>query len=259
MIHHSPDTLLVTDVQLDFCPGGALAVPNGDAVVPPINAMMGNAKTIILTQDWHPADHLSFASQHPGKEPMESVTLSHGAQVLWPDHCVQGTEGAALHPDTHVSFSLINRSADVPLARLVDPKELREQLDHVRTLSLSRGESTFLRGNLFYGSRAIFRPEFIEWLEALRLPPYHLERKGEQYELTFEGKWPEVMMWEIPALAVIMELRSRAVLKTMGKFDLQVLYARAMTRLWEKVERLRAIADLRLADFGTRRRHGFLW
>ncbi|MGY6634554.1 MAG: nicotinate phosphoribosyltransferase [Alkalilacustris sp.] len=162
-------------------------------------------------------------------------------------------------PDTRVTFSLINRSAHVPLARLVDEGELREQLDHIRTLRLSRGESTWLRGNTFYGKRQMFRPDFMEWFEGLRLPPYHLERRGDQYELTFEGPWPEVMMWEIPALAVLMELRGRAVLGHMGRFELQVLYARAMTRAWEKIERLRALPGLAIADFGTRRRHSFLW
>ena len=162
-------------------------------------------------------------------------------------------------PDTQVTFSLINRSKDVPLADLIDEGELREQLDHIRSLSLSRGESTWLRGNTFYGKRQMFRPDFMEWFENLRLPPYHLERKGDQYELTFEGSWPEVMLWEIPALAVLMELRGRAVLNRMGKFELQVLYARAMTRVWEKIEALRDIPDLSIADFGTRRRHSFLW
>jgi nicotinate phosphoribosyltransferase len=162
-------------------------------------------------------------------------------------------------PDTTVVFSLINRSKHVPLAKLIDEGELREQLDHVRSLSLSRGESTWLRGNTFYGKRQMFSPTFMEWFENLRLPAYHLERKGDQYELTFEGKWPEVMLWEIPALAVLMELRSRAVLATMGKFELEVLYARAMARIWEKIERLRKIDGLRIADFGTRRRHSFLW
>jgi nicotinate phosphoribosyltransferase len=162
-------------------------------------------------------------------------------------------------PDTQVTFSLINRSAHVPLAKLIDEGELREQLDHIRSLSLTRGESTYLRGNTFYGKRQMFRPDFMEWFEALRLPPYHLERKGDQYELTFEGSWPEVMMWEIPALAVLMELRGRAVLNKMGRFELQVLYARAMTKLWEKVEALREVDGLRLADFGTRRRHSYLW
>ncbi|NRB00785.1 MAG: nicotinate phosphoribosyltransferase [Rhodobacteraceae bacterium] len=162
-------------------------------------------------------------------------------------------------PDTTVTFSLINRSKDIKLAELIDEGELREQLDHIRALSLSRGESTWLRGNTFYGKRQMFRPDFMEWFENLRLPPYHLEKRDGQYELTFEGAWPEVMLWEIPALSVLMELRSRAVLEKMGRFELQVLYARAMTKLWEKIERLRSIEDLRIADFGTRRRHSFLW
>ncbi len=162
-------------------------------------------------------------------------------------------------PQTDVVFSLINRSNHVPLARLIDEGELREQLDHIRSLRLSRGESTWLRGNTFYGKRQMFRPDFMEWFENLRLPPYHLERKGDQYELTFEGKWHEVMLWEIPALAVLMELRSRAVLNDMRRFELQVLYARAMTRVWEKIAQLRTIEGLGIADFGTRRRHSFLW
>lgn len=162
-------------------------------------------------------------------------------------------------PDTNVTFSLINRTTSIRLAELVDEGELREQLDHIRTLRLSRGESTFLRGNTFYGKRQMFRPDFMEWFERLQLPPYHLEKRDGQYELTFEGKWPEVMMWEIPALAVLMELRSRAVLNRFGRFELQVLYARAMTKLWEKVKRLRKIDGLKIADFGTRRRHSFLW
>ncbi len=162
-------------------------------------------------------------------------------------------------PDTQVTFSLINRSKNVRLAELVDEGELREQLDNIRTLSLSRGESTWLRGNMFYGKRQMFHPDFMEWFEGMRLPPYHLEKRDGQYELTFEGKWPEVMLWEIPALAVLMELRSRAVLHEMGRFELQVLYARAMAKLWEKVEKLRPLDGLRIADFGTRRRHSFLW
>lgn len=162
-------------------------------------------------------------------------------------------------PDTRVTFSLINRTKTVRLAELIDEGELREQLDHVRSLSLSRGESTWLRGNTFYGKRQMFRPDFMQWFEALRLPDYHLEKRDGQYELTFEGSWPEVMLWEIPALAILMELRGRSVLHDMAKFELQVLYARAMTQLWEKVEALRQIPGLKIADFGTRRRHSFLW
>jgi len=162
-------------------------------------------------------------------------------------------------PHTQVTFGIINRSTDVPIAKLIDIGELREQLDHIRSLSLTRGESTWLRGNTFYGKRQMFSSDFMTWLEGFRFPAYHLERVGEQYELTFDGPWIETTMWEIPALAVIMELRSRAVLRGLGKFELQVLYARAMTRVWEKIERLRRLEALRIADFGSRRRHGFLW
>ncbi|MCP4820518.1 MAG: nicotinate phosphoribosyltransferase [Shimia sp.] len=162
-------------------------------------------------------------------------------------------------PDAHVTFSLINRSKDIRLADLIDEGELREQLDHIKSLSLSRGESTFLRGNTFYGKRQMFRPDFMEWFENMRLPDYHLEKRDGQFELTFEGKWHEVMLWEIPALAVLMELRGRAVLHDMRRFELQVLYARAMTKLWEKVGQLNQLPNLRIADFGTRRRHSYLW
>ena len=161
--------------------------------------------------------------------------------------------------DTKVTFSLINRSKNIRLAELIDEVELREQLDHIRNLSLSRGESTWMRGNTFYGKRQMFRPDFMAWLEGVRLPDYHLEKRDGQYELTFEGTWPEVMLWEIPALAVLMELRGRAVLSQMGRFELQVLYAQAMTKLWEKIRKLRQVDDLRIADFGTRRRHSFMW
>ena len=161
--------------------------------------------------------------------------------------------------NTRVAFSLINRSSDVRLADLVDEGELREQLDHIRSIHLTRCESTWLRGNTFYGKRQMFRPDFMEWFEGMRLPDYHLEKRDGQYELSFEGSWPEVMMWEIPALAVLMELRGRAVLKHMGRFELQVLYARAMTKLWQKIEAMRHVDDLRIADFGTRRRHSYLW
>ncbi|MEM6441498.1 MAG: nicotinate phosphoribosyltransferase [Pseudomonadota bacterium] len=163
------------------------------------------------------------------------------------------------HRDARVAFSLINRSTATPLARLVDEGELREQLDHVRSLSLTRSEDAWLRGNTFYGKRAMFEPGFMAWLEGFQFPDYHLERRGDQYELTFEGPWLEAMMWEIPALAILMELRTRAVLRGMGKFELQVLYARAMSRVWEKIQRLQRLEGLAIADFGTRRRHGFLW
>lgn len=89
--------LIVIDVQNDFCPGGALAVPGGDDIVPGINALMAEASAVILTQDWHPAGHSSFASSHAGKQAMEMIEMSYGPQVLWPDHCIQGSPGAAFH------------------------------------------------------------------------------------------------------------------------------------------------------------------
>jgi nicotinamidase/pyrazinamidase len=92
------DVLLVVDVQNDFCPGGRLAVPNGHEVVPIVNRIAGRFEHVVLTQDWHPAGHRSFASSHAGRRPLETVALSYGEQVLWPDHCVQGTSGAEFHP-----------------------------------------------------------------------------------------------------------------------------------------------------------------
>ena len=96
---HPPNhAIVVIDVQLDFCPGGALAVEDGDAVVAPIDAMLDDYAVRVLTQDWHPAGHSSFASSHPGREPFGTVEMPYGPQVLWPDHCVQGSPGAAFHP-----------------------------------------------------------------------------------------------------------------------------------------------------------------
>jgi nicotinamidase/pyrazinamidase len=92
------DVLLVVDVQNDFCDGGALAVPGGQDVVPVIHRIAGAFRHVVLTQDWHPRDHHSFASNHPGRKPFETITTGHGEQVLWPDHCVQGSMGAAFHP-----------------------------------------------------------------------------------------------------------------------------------------------------------------
>lgn len=91
--------LIVIDVQNDFCPGGALAVPGGDEIVAPINALMAEVDAVVLTQDWHPAGHSSFASSHDGKAPYDMVEMPYGPQVLWPDHCVIGSAGAAFHPD----------------------------------------------------------------------------------------------------------------------------------------------------------------
>ena len=97
------DVLLVVDIQNDFCPGGSLSVPRGDEVVPVINALAQKFAHVVLTQDWHPSGHLSFASSHPGKKPYDFIEVTYGAQILWPDHCVQGTKGAAFRDDLKIT------------------------------------------------------------------------------------------------------------------------------------------------------------
>ena len=114
----SKDVLLVIDVQNDFCPGGALAVPDGDAVLVPIHRIAPLFEHIVLTQDWHPADQTSFASNHPGKQPFETIELSYGEQTLWPAHCVQGTAGAEFHP-----------ALDLRQAELILKKGFRPEID----------------------------------------------------------------------------------------------------------------------------------
>ncbi|WP_323775462.1 bifunctional nicotinamidase/pyrazinamidase [Leisingera sp.] len=108
------EALIVVDVQNDFCPGGALAVPGGDEVTAPINAMMDRFDAVILTQDWHPAGHSSFASSHPGKAPFDTVEMPYGPQVLWPDHCVQGSKGSEFHQDLRTGGDLIIRKGFRP-------------------------------------------------------------------------------------------------------------------------------------------------
>lgn len=164
-----------------------------------------------------------------------------------------------LHGDVQATFSLINRSKSVRLAEVIDERELREQLDHARAVRFSKKELIWLAGNSFYGRERMFAPDFIAWLADFQLPEYELRTVDGQFELTFAGPWTHTTMWEIPALAIVNELRSRAALKGKGRFELDILYARAKAKLWDKVERLRALPDLVLSDFGTRRRHGFLW
>lgn len=112
------DLLLVVDIQNDFCPGGALAVPNGHEVVPIINALAERFSHVVLTQDWHPPRHMSFASSHPGKQPFEEIDAPYGRQILWPDHCVQDSRGAAFH-----------RDLDIPHAELVLRKGYHRDID----------------------------------------------------------------------------------------------------------------------------------
>ena len=112
------DVLLVVDMQKDFCPGGRLAVPRGDEVVPIVNRLAAKFTNVVLTQDWHPPGHLSFASSHPGKEPYQTIEVAYGPQVLWPDHCVQGTPGAEFREDLQI-----------PHAALVIRKGFRREID----------------------------------------------------------------------------------------------------------------------------------
>lgn len=164
-----------------------------------------------------------------------------------------------VHPDVRATFAVINRSKSVRLAEVIDEAELRAQLDHARTVGFTKQELIWLAGNSFYGVQRMFSPDFIDWLSRFRLPDYDLSIRDGQYELHFDGPWPQTSLWEIPALTIINELRARAALRDHGRFALDVTYARAKARLWDKVERLRALPDLVLSDFGTRRRHGFLW
>jgi nicotinamidase/pyrazinamidase len=130
--------LVIVDVQNDFMPGGALAVPRGDEVVAVINRLAMRFENVVLTQDWHPRDHVSFASSHLGRKPFETIELAYGSQVLWPDHCVQGSSGAALHPDL-----------DATRAQLVIRKGHHRDIDSYSAfLEADRGTSTGLAGYL---------------------------------------------------------------------------------------------------------------
>ena len=147
-----------------------------------------------------------------------------------------------LHPDVQATFTLVNRNLRIRLAEEIDEIELREQLDHARTIRLSKKEMIWLAGNTFYGRRQIFAPDFLAWFEDFQLPEYELRKEDGQYILNFAGPWTHTTMWEIPALAIVNELRSRAALKGLGQFELDVLYARAKAKLWSKIERLAALA-----------------
>jgi nicotinate phosphoribosyltransferase len=163
-------------------------------------------------------------------------------------------------PSTHATFTLVNRARTVRLGEIVDVEQLRDQLEETRKLRFHKSELIWLAGNTFFGRRGIFEPAFLEWLERdFRLSDYDLSVRDGQLSLSFHGLWAETTMWEIYALSAIDELKTRASLKKLSEFELDVLYARAKTRLWEKMERLRGVPRLSVSDFGTRRRHSFLW
>jgi nicotinate phosphoribosyltransferase len=160
---------------------------------------------------------------------------------------------------THVQFTLFNRSSSGPVDTFAH-EELIEQLDHARSVRFRRSELVWLAGNTFYGRRGIFEPAFLEWLERdFRLSDYELSVKDGRFHLSFDGLWIDTTMWELYSLSIINELRTRANLKKLSEFGLDILYAKAKTKLWDKIERLRGVPNLSVADFGTRRRHSFLW
>ncbi|HVJ43449.1 MAG TPA: nicotinate phosphoribosyltransferase [Dongiaceae bacterium] len=163
------------------------------------------------------------------------------------------------HRDVPVTLSVHNRTKIVRLAELIPESELRAQLDHVRELSFRKSELIWLAGNTFYGRKGIFPGDFIDWLGQLRLPDYRLAAENGQYRLDFTGSWAEVTLWEIYALAIINELKARAVLRNLGRLELDILYARAKAKAWSKIARLAKLEDLNITEFGTRRRHSFLW
>jgi len=160
---------------------------------------------------------------------------------------------------TEVTFGLINRTAKVRLADMVSETELRAQLDHVRALRFRANELIWLEGATFYGQARIFHAKFIDFLRRLALPSYELRKLDGQFELTFTGPWAEVTFWEIHALAIVSELKARAAHRLRSKIELDFLYACAKAKLLAKLRRLKALDGLALSDFGTRRRHGFLW
>jgi nicotinate phosphoribosyltransferase len=163
-------------------------------------------------------------------------------------------------PTTTVTSEVHNRTVRVRLADRISASALRDQLDHVRSLRLRRSELVWLTGNTFYGTKQIFEPDFLAWLEHdFKLSDYEVSEADGQLIIRFSGLWTEVTMWEVYALAIVSEMKTRSALSTLNELELDVLYARAKTRLWDKIALLRSVPDLRLSDFGTRRRHSFLW
>ena len=160
----------------------------------------------------------------------------------------------------NVTFRLHNRTQSVKLAEIVSETELRKQLDHVKGLRFTESELIWLRGQTFYGQRGLFEEGFIDYLRMFSLPDYHLTHRPDgQFELTFSGTWKESTMWEIYALSIVNELRYRKLMCDMSESDLDIMYARAKVKLRQKLDVLNTLPHLNLTDFGTRRRHSFLW
>ncbi len=167
-------------------------------------------------------------------------------------------------PTTKVSFRLHNRTKDVRLADIIPVEALREQLDHARTLRFQKNELIWLSGNMFYGEEQMFKPKYMKFLESFQLPEYDLRVEDGQFVFETDAPWVYSSGWEMPVLSIVNEMRSRAAMKDMSRKQIDILYARAKSKLWDKIERLRILQQefpgaLKVSDFGTRRRHGFLW
>jgi nicotinate phosphoribosyltransferase len=165
-------------------------------------------------------------------------------------------------PQMHVTSEVTNRTVKVRLAERVGAAALIEQMEHVRQLRFRRSELVWLAGNTFYGTRSIFQPDFLDWLENdFKLSEYAVSEHDGQLVLRFSGRWTAVTMWEVYALAIVSELKTRTALAELTELELDVLYARAKTRLWDKIRFFNqpGLEGIRISDFGTRRRHSFLW
>ena len=164
------------------------------------------------------------------------------------------------YPNEEVTFSVTNRTKQVRLADDIPIEALRDQLDHVRSLRFRPSEIVWLRGQSFYGQQGICADSFLHFLQTLHMPDYHLTTGEDgQLVLEFHGKWMHTSLWEIYALEIINELRYRSIMRGMNRSQLDIMYARAKVKLYDKLVRLAGIADLNLTDFGTRRRHSHLW
>ena len=164
------------------------------------------------------------------------------------------------YPLHNVTFGLKNRTKTFVLANHINIDDLVDQLNYVQSLRFTPQELIWLQGNTFYGQERIFKPAYIDFLRTLKLPPYEIRfNQDGDYAITFTGNWAEVTFWEIYALSIISELKSRAAMRSLSKFELDILYSGAKSKLWGNLKRIREAGVRGLSDMGTRRRHGFLF
>ncbi len=200
--------------------------------------------------------HKGFSHLLPGKRVVQSMLDTDFYKLLMLQMIWQ------FKPKTHVTFAVLNRSPEIRLADTIAEDDLIAELDHARALRFQKDELNWLATTRFYGKTGLFDPSFLDYLASFRLPPYELSWRNGEFELRFPGLWRETTLWEVPALAILSELFARAQMKGMSPSEVDMLYACASAKLWDKVKRLQALAregPLAISDFGTRRRHGVLW